>query len=180
VQRAIGYVGEENDAARPKEVAEVVRLRAFASRTGFSRSRLRAGLHLPLALLLTAGVLISGCGTAQEPVFPVSGQILWSGKPLAEAVVVLHPEDGKRRSLTARTDASGRFQLTTHQPGDGAPAGTYLVTVEYRDLVQEGDELVRHGPNQLPARYAKPETSGLRCEVTAGTNTLPVWNLEPR
>ena len=83
-------------------------------------------------------------------------------------------------SLTARTDASGRFQVTTHQPGDGAPAGAYRVTVEYRDLVQEGDELARLGPNRLPARYAKRETSGLRCEVTAGTNTLPAWNLEPR
>ena len=137
-------------------------------------------LPVELALLLIAGVLVSGCGPRQEPVYPVSGQVLWSGKPLADAVVVLHPEDGTRRSLTAWTDASGRFQLTTYQPGDGAPVGTYLVTVEYRDLVQEGDERVRHGPNRLPACYAKPETSGLRCEVTAGTNTLPPWNLERR
>ena len=68
--------------------------------------------------------------------------------------------------------------MTTYHPGDGAPLGLYAATVEYRELVQEGDEQMRNGRNLLPARYANPETSGLRCEVQAGINELPPWTLE--
>jgi hypothetical protein len=131
-------------------------------------------------LLLGAGILASGCAKRTEPVYPVSGQVLLAGQPLAEALVVFHPIDQTRRSLPAYTDTSGRFRLTTHQPGDGAAAGAYAVTIEYRDLVQEGDEQSRAGQNRLPARYGQPETSGLRCEIIAATNELPAWNLEPR
>ena len=131
-------------------------------------------------LLLTFGLIANGCASREEPVYPVSGQVLLAGQPLAEAVVVFHPQDGARRSLTAHTDQSGRFRLTTRKPGDGAPTGVYVVTIEYRELVQEGDERVRLGPNRLPARYAQPETSGLRCEIIVGTNELPAWNLASR
>jgi hypothetical protein len=131
-------------------------------------------------LFLAVGLLIGGCAGREEPVYPVSGQVLYAGKPLAEALVVFHPQDTTRRSLTAHTDPSGRFRLTTHQPDDGAASGMYRVTIEYRELVQEGDELSRTGPNRLPARYAQPDTSGLRCEIVAGPNELPAWNLEQR
>ena len=131
-------------------------------------------------LLLAVGVLVSGCAGREEPVYPVSGQVLFAGRPLAEALVVFHPQDRTRRSLTAHTDSSGRFRLTTQRPGDGAPSGVYVVTIEYRDLVQEGDERSRVGPNRLPARYAQPERSGLRCEIVAGANELTAWNLEQR
>ena len=44
-------------------------------------------------LLLAVGVLVSGCAGREEPVYPVSGQVLFAGRPLAEAVVVFHPQD---------------------------------------------------------------------------------------
>ncbi len=94
--------------------------------------------------------------------------------------MALHRLDAEGRNLTARTDATGCFQLTTNEPGDGAPAGHYAVTVEYRELVQEGDEQVRAGRNLLPARYADPATSGIRCEVRAETNQWAGWRLESR
>ena len=131
-------------------------------------------------VLLAVGAFANGCARREEPVYPVSGQVLLAGQPLAEAVVVFHPQDGARRSLTAHTDQSGRFRLTTHKPGDGASLGMYVVTIEYRDLVQEGDERVRLGPNRLPARYAQPAASELRCEIIAGANELPTWDLASR
>ena len=129
--------------------------------------------------LVLASVCLVGCsGEPQEPVYSVHGQVLWEGQPLADALVVLHRLDRQGRNLTARTDSAGRFEMTTYQPGDGAPLGLYAATVEYRELVQEGDEQMRNGRNLLPARYANPETSGLRCEVQAGINELPPWLLE--
>ena len=49
-----------------------------------------------------------------------------------------------------------------------------MVTIEYRDLVQEGDERVRLGPNRLPARYAQPEPpSCVARSLPAQTNCPP-------
>jgi hypothetical protein len=133
------------------------------------------------SLWFLIGVFLAGCsGQREEPVYPARGQVLLEGRPLADALVALHRLDGEGRSLTARTDPLGRFELTTHRPGDGAPIGQYAATVEYRELVQEGDEPMRGGRNLLPARYADPATSGLRCEVRAGTNELLPWKLERR
>lgn len=130
-----------------------------------------------LVILLLAG----GCSSrSKEPVYPVRGQVLLDGKPLAEAAVVFHRLDEQGRSLTATTSADGRFQLTSYEPEDGAPAGQYAITVEHRALVKEGDEMMRTGRNLLPARYADPSRSGLRCSVQAGRNELPPWPLRSR
>ena len=48
-------------------------------------------------------------------------------------------------------------------PDDGALPGTYKVTIE-----SHGE-----GPGaKVPARYTKPETSGLTCRVMASRNTI--------
>jgi len=123
-------------------------------------------------------LLLVGCsGGRDEPVYPTRGQVLLDGQPLSEALVAVHRLDVQQRSLTARTDSTGWFELTTHEPGDGAPVGEYAATVEYRELVQEGDEPTRSGRNLLPARYADPAASGLRCNVRAGENIWPAWQL---
>jgi hypothetical protein len=138
-------------------------------------------MFVSLVLLGFSGGFSGGCfGERQEAVYPLRGQVLLAGQPLAEAVVVLHRADGQGRNLTARTDAEGRFEVTTYQPGDGAPIGDYVATVEFRELVQEGDEPMRNGRNLLPERYANPSTSGIVCAVHAGTNELPPWQLEHR
>ena len=139
---------------------------------------MRSSVH---HLGLLVGFFLAGCSNShEERVYPARGQVLLENRPLAEAFVVLHRLDTEGRNLTARTDAMGRFELTTYSPGDGAPAGRYAATVEFRELVQEGDEPMRSGRNLLPARYADPATSGLRCEVRAGVNQWPAWKLERR
>ncbi|MBM4002697.1 MAG: DUF4198 domain-containing protein [Planctomycetes bacterium] len=125
---------------------------------------------------------MTGCGAGEPKIHPVTGKVLLNGQPLADASVVFHPVDAQSRPelrrLTARTDAGGAFRLTTRDPGDGAPAGEYGVTVEFRELVQEGDEFVRSGANLLPDRYAHPATSGLHCRIEAGSNQLLPFQLE--
>src|SRR5260221_4262974 len=82
-----------------------------------------------------AGSLI-GCGGAPaqpwETVYPVNGVIHLNGQPLANALITLVPEDGEfpasvRPSATSNED--GTFELGTYQSGDGAPPGSYQVTV---------------------------------------------------
>ncbi|MGD9721962.1 MAG: hypothetical protein AB7O59_10390 [Pirellulales bacterium] len=136
-------------------------------------------LHVALALTLAAG-----CRQPAGPVcFPVSGQVLKNGRPLAEALVAFHPvaqaEDVFPKP-SAVTDAEGRFRLMTFTADDGAPAGRYAITVELRATRQVGEELVRDGPNTLPKRYASPQTSQLEYEVVAGENAVPPLVIEPR
>lgn len=98
------------------------------------------------------------------------------GKPLAEAVVVLHRvggdiEGNQKPMAIAKPD--GTFDLTTFHANDGAPLGDYAITVVLPALTTGGEEPTRNGPNTLPAKYAKPETSGLKCTVVEGDNQIP-------
>jgi hypothetical protein len=106
-----------------------------------------------------------------------------AGKPLAEAVVVFHPLDNRPRTTAlpiGTCDAQGRFRLTTLRTDDGAPAGTYAITVELREPQQRGEEMVRDGKNLLPAKFSKPDTSPLRYEVIAGENEVPPLVVDDR
>ena len=82
-------------------------------------------------------VLFWGCAGEGPLCYPVRGQVTLDGKPLAEAMVVLHPLTGSvvgGQKPIGFTDQDGRFVLTTYQSGDGAPPGEYAVTVEYRAM----------------------------------------------
>jgi hypothetical protein len=125
--------------------------------------------------------MLSGCSSSNEPrCYPVQGQVLLNNQPIAEAMIVFHPQTPHGENIPkpiAQSDANGNFRLTTLTPGDGAPAGDYIITVVLREARQIGDELTRDGPNVLPPRYAKPETSDLRYTVVAGENTVPPLKL---
>jgi len=116
-----------------------------------------------------------GCSQSDRiPVHPVEGQLTWNGQPLPNAFVVLHPQDKSNPKLLparAQTDASGKFQLSTYDQADGAAAGEYKVTVEYYRPIQNGNGL-EPGPNVLPAKLARPETSEINVRVAEGKNTL--------
>ena len=102
--------------------------------------------------------------------------MLLDSQPVAEALVVFHPRGGQaKESLQpqAQTDADGWFELTTLKPGDGAQTGEYAITVELREHRLVGEEFVRDGPNLLPARYTRSDSSDLRYKVVAGRNEVP-------
>ena len=132
-------------------------------------------------LAASALIVIAGCrGLAGPDCHPVRGQVRWNGHPLAEAQIVFHPQFAAAEKFPqpiGQTDAQGNFVLSTFQASDGAPAGEYLITVELRDLRQVGEETVRDGRNLLPARFGKPQESGLRCTVVAGENAVPTLEI---
>lgn len=134
-----------------------------------------------VVVLLASFLTVLGCGGPVGPeCHPVRGQVRWNGQPLAEAQVVFHPQFSADESFPqpiGQTDAQGNFVLSTFQASDGAPAGEYLITVELRDLRQVGEETVRDGRNLLPARFGKPQESGLRYTVVAGENTVPTLEI---
>jgi hypothetical protein len=129
--------------------------------------------------IATLGLLsvLSGCAGKQGPVsYPVRGNVTLNGKPLAEAFIVLHriggDVEGNQKPI-AYSSADGTFVISTLKSGDGAPPGEYAITVVLNALTTGGEEPVRNGPNTLPPKYAKPETSGLKFRVTEGENEIP-------
>ena len=69
-----------------------------------------------------------------------------------------------------RAEADGSFALSTYTANDGAPAGEYAVTVVWWNPPVDAEG--KPGPNLLPQRYAKPETTPLKAVVKAGPNEV--------
>jgi len=134
--------------------------------------------HLSVLVLAVVAVCCSSCGKAdnRKPTFVVSGKVLDGTKPLANVAVVFHPvgEDGPKPR--GKTDAEGAFSLTTYDTADGAPAGEYRVTLELW-LAGRPDE----GPsNRLPAKLAKPESSGFQTTISTSPNDLTPFNVRSK
>jgi hypothetical protein len=131
--------------------------------------------RIPSLLAIAAMALLAGCAKSDAR-YPVYGQVLSGDKPVAEAMIVFHPQfetpPGQPKPLGI-TDAEGKFQLTTLQANDGASPGDYRITVELRQERPSGEEITRDGPNLLPGKYARSETTPLQFTVTSGRNEMP-------
>jgi len=107
----------------------------------------------------------------RRPTQPVRGRVFLDGCPVDGAYVVFQsaPKEGQPSARAdALTEADGSFVLSSYTAHDGAPVGEYQVTIVQRRPLF--GEYGKPGPNLLPAKYAKGETSGLRAEVKAGEN----------
>jgi len=140
-----------------------------------SRFRLqRASAGLALALLL-----IIGCGRGTPLTMPVKGTVTFQGSPLAEADVAFTPKGG--RPASGRTDAAGRFTLTTFRTNDGAMIGEHTVTV---------CKHVKKDPNATgayfdysqvtPEKFGRPSESPLRADVTASGPNEFTFDVTPQ
>jgi hypothetical protein len=129
---------------------------------------------------------LAGCrgNSGKEPVYPVTGEVFFQGKPAVGAVVWLHPADAPDASpQNAATDprpcgvvqADGSFELSTFGVKDGAPVGRYHVTVMWTKNNGGGDGNVE---SLLPLRHMDPKKSGLPViEIQTGPNVLPRFEL---
>lgn len=133
---------------------------------------------------LLAGLILAplcaGCSDGRPPVYTVTGQVLVNGKPAAGAFVVFHPRESTAATPGrpyATTDTDGTFNMTTFESGDGAPAGTYQVTVVWRPTPKS--TMDADGVDRLQNRYASPASSGLEAVVQQGPTTLQPYRLSP-
>jgi hypothetical protein len=120
----------------------------------------------------------------------VTGKVTYKGQPVAGAHVSFHPKSGQGPGAFGRTDAEGAFALQTYEPGDGAAAGEYVVTVQKietpaassasgEDLFRQMEEKSKSGQQPadgsgepkslLPEKYGSPESSDLKA-VVPGTD----------
>lgn len=134
-----------------------------------------------VALLMVAGMalLLSSCGNDRKAVYPTKGQVVdKAGKPAAGVAVILHPSadpNDTRHKPAGTTDAQGNFILTTYTENDGAPAGDYLITLEWRPI--QKSPLAPELPDRLGGKFRDPKTSPYKATVNKGQNDLPAIQL---
>lgn len=160
---------------------------AFANSIAINneRTRKRMKRFACWAALLSAVTLL-GCagaeGDSDRPAtFPASGVITLDGSPVEGAQVAFNPEDPKGQGAFGRTDAEGRYELTTFETSDGAVPGKYIVTVTKYDVPppmaeaseeeyippEAGGARPKAPKNELPNQYSQMHTSDLRAAVAA-------------
>jgi len=129
-------------------------------------------------IAIVAVLIFAGCGRSGPPrvaTNPTKGSITYQGHPIGGAFLALHPKSSSPADVptaTAVVQSDGTFAVTTYDTGDGVPEGDYVVTVQWRKAQKSGGEFVP-GPNLLPAKYTRPESSDVVVHVASGTNELP-------
>lgn len=142
-----------------------------------------------LALLLVAGCGGSG-GEPPEPVYKVSGVVMFKGNPVVGADITFMNTE-KNRSAFGKTDDQGEYRLTTFSSNDGAVEGKSVVTISkfvsaappepVADIESEAYVPPGYGPepedpndtkSDIPQKYASQETSGLVAVVGTGENRI--------
>jgi hypothetical protein len=142
---------------------------------------------LPLVLCVTFCVN-SGC-SKNPSLGRVTGTVTFDGKPLEEGTIIF--------TVSGTRDASGLIkqgeiqQVTSFQPGDGAPMGEAKVSIiavkrgggsiSQNDVsgVDSGNPAMSSGRSMMttsefliPTRYTNPETSGLTATISNGVNEV--------
>jgi len=104
----------------------------------------------------------------------VFGKVTYQGKPVPQGSITFQATSPGGRNATGQIDSDGNYTLQTENPGDGALLGDYIVTIYAHDEpILDYTPKVPIKPKLLvPAKYEKPETSGLKATVKAGSNPI--------
>lgn len=124
-----------------------------------------------------------GCdagGPPQRACHPVQGQLFVRTQPAVGAIIQFQPQDGSRLDdwtngfPRATVNADGTFDVSTYGDRDGAPAGEYVLLVEWptASAAREGDEITHHSIDRLGRRKIDQEELELQIEVRNAPTTL--------
>jgi hypothetical protein len=102
----------------------------------------------------------------------VSGEVFVHGQPAGNAVVRLYAVNNpilERLCPHAVVERDGSFRLTTFNTEDGAPVGTYAVTITWPLPPKPGKE---EGPDRFKGLYNNRRRPLCTVQVGAGENQL--------
>jgi hypothetical protein len=121
-------------------------------------------------LLLLCGLSYLVFAVGCSDLVPVQGEVLLDDKPLPKADIAFIPKSGGR-TVTGKSDARGKFQLTTTAASDGAKPGEYKVTVTAREVKFEAKPGSEEGFVEkhvwlAPEKYSDPAKSDLTAVVS--------------
>jgi len=133
-----------------------------------------------LFLLSSCLVALVGCskGAGKSERTAVTGTVTYQNKPISGAMVQFVPLAGAGEPGSARTDASGKYELLNAKGGPGVPAGEYKVVISRvvdpkgRELPPDASPFSSEGKESLPPIYSSPSDSPLKASVPAAPATI--------
>jgi hypothetical protein len=124
-----------------------------------------------LQFTILSTLLMVGCGSGSytrsdadlakisggelKEVVPVAGKITVDGSPVAGVNVYFHSKVNEPPSTVARTDAAGKYCVSTYRPCDGIVPGEYLLTFKFMPKMTPNGR----GEDLLKGRYADPQNT---------------------
>ena len=125
---------------------------------------------------VVACVATLGCDRG-ETLGKVSGKVTFQGQPLTNGLLVFSNRT-KGVHMTAELSADGSYELQTAR-GFGLPLGDYEVAVSARIVDPPMPGMPAPPPvsntfSNIPKKYFRPETSGLRLTVVDGNNPFDI------
>jgi len=137
--------------------------------------------------LAAAGIL--GCSKSLpiQPTYQVTGQVTVDGKPVPGATLVFHAVDATnfkwQEMPQGRTDAEGKFTLTTYETGDGAPAaptGSASPSCKMMTMTAAINASASAPPCRCPGHTPPMKPQASRPRSKAKTTALPAFALKSK
>jgi hypothetical protein len=193
-----GYVSSDEEkriaaevSARTRGVQQLHdRLVVDPTKVGKEAKPITAGGDLPWGwIVYGGGGLVAGIvalvwwatlppAVVHVPTFAVEGKAYYQGVAMDGADFTFHPKKGGVEALRpkGKVKYDGTLKLGTYATDDGAPAGEYVVTIQWRQMVNKGGEL-EAGPDLVPASYNSPQTTPLTARVEEAPVNRVQFNL---
>jgi len=131
-------------------------------------------------------LLMMGCESAEQypPTSPVTGKVTYKGEAVEGAAIQFRPSGTEVKVANAESGADGMYKLSTFEPGDGAMAGKFKVTVRKLVSVEQGvqkdgehaGEPAFVNKDMLPKKYRSLGSTPLEFEVAADSENT--FNIE--
>jgi hypothetical protein len=118
-------------------------------------------------LLAFCIISISGCGDSLPKRVPVSGHVVFDGKPLETGVLLIQAPG--QRSSYATLGPGGKFTVTTFTENDGLMMGKHQVAVVAKEDINQTTQKWF-----IPKKYSEVSTSGLEIDVTGSNNDVKI------
>ncbi|MBN9118689.1 MAG: hypothetical protein J0I06_05955 [Planctomycetes bacterium] len=133
--------------------------------------------------LVVLSALVAGCSDRPK-LAKVKGTVTLDGKPLPFGTVTFEAKG--LLPATGKIVNGEITEVTTYDPGDGAPVGGHRIAVTAN--AEPGPAVVANpgetakapkgdymsGKSLIPSAYNNPDTSGLSAEVKSGENTVEI------
>ncbi len=128
--------------------------------------------HVVTRWISVTGLLLAmwscGSGVDRPELAAVSGTVTFKGQPLEQGSIIFL-SDNNRPALGKI--ANGQItEVTTFEPGDGAPVGPSKVIIA--SMENPSADMYAPSKSLLPAKYGKPEESGLSVDLKPGQNEV--------